>query len=87
MNYSMTNIKEFISLGIKELEEKLKELKNTLRDFKLRNSSNQLKETHKIKDIRKDIARINTILTSRYKENLNINNTKKDENNKERSSD
>lgn len=58
-------INEIREMSSKDLEKELSELKSEL--FKLRFSlaTNGLDNPNKIKDVKKDIARINTILTQR----------------------
>jgi ribosomal protein L29 len=46
-----------------------KKLRKNLYDLKIKNSIKGLKETHKIWDVRIKIARINTVLKSKIKEN------------------
>ena len=45
-----------------ELEEKLKELKGELFNLRFQHAINQLENPHKIADVKKDIARVMTIL-------------------------
>jgi len=45
-----------------ELEEKLKELKAELFNLRFQHAINQLDNPHKIKEVKKDIARVMTIL-------------------------
>lgn len=58
-------IKELKEMSSPDLEKELSELKSEL--FKLRFSlaTNGLDNPNKIKDVKKDIARVNTILTQR----------------------
>ena len=48
-----------------ELEKELGELKTELFKLKFSSATHSLKNTAKIKDVKKDIARINTVLTQR----------------------
>ena len=45
-----------------ELEEKLKELKGELFNLRFQHAINQLENPHKIADVKKDIARVMTVL-------------------------
>ena len=45
-----------------ELEAKLKELKNELFNLRFQHAINQLDNPHKIGDVKKDIARVMTVL-------------------------
>ena len=45
-----------------ELEAKLKELKGELFNLRFQNAINQLDNPHKIADVKKDIARVMTVL-------------------------
>ncbi len=55
--------KEVRNLSVEELTTKEKELKLELFNLKLQKTLGQLQDTAKIKTIRRDIARIKTILT------------------------
>ena len=45
-----------------ELEAKLKELKSELFNLRFQHAINQLENPHKIADVKKDIARVMTVL-------------------------
>lgn len=45
-----------------ELEKKLKELKNELFNLRFQNAINQLDNPHRIGEVKKDIARVMTVL-------------------------
>ena len=47
---------------VKELDKNVQELRKKLSDLRFKFSSNKLKNVKEIKNTRKDIARINTIL-------------------------
>lgn len=49
-------------MSSEELNAKLKELKEELFNLRFQNAINQLENTHKIADVKKDIARVMTIL-------------------------
>ena len=54
--------KELRDMTGDELNAKLKELKNELFNLRLQHAINQLDNPHKIVDVKKDIARVMTIL-------------------------
>lgn len=54
--------KEIRELSVEELEVKLTELKKDLFNLRLQNATNQLDNPTRIADVKRDIARVNTIL-------------------------
>ena len=53
---------ELKTLTVEQLNEKLKELKGELFNLRFQHAINQLDNPHKIADVKKDIARVMTIL-------------------------
>lgn len=53
---------EIRAMSNEQLNEKLKELKNELFNLRFQHAINQLDNPHKITDVKRDIARIMTIL-------------------------
>ena len=53
---------EIRKMSAEELEAKLKELKSELFNLRFQHAINQLDNPHKIADVKKDIARVMTIL-------------------------
>ena len=53
---------ELRTMSVEALEEKLKELKAELFNLRFQHAINQLENPHKIVDVKKDIARVMTIL-------------------------
>ena len=53
---------EIRQMSAEELEAKLKELKSELFNLRFQHAINQLENPHKIADVKKDIARVMTIL-------------------------
>ena len=49
-------------MTVEELNEKLKELKSELFNLRFQHAVNQLDNPHRIADVKKDIARVMTIL-------------------------
>ena len=58
-------VTEIRNLSVEELEAKLKELKEELFNLRFQNTINQLDNPHKIADVKKDIARVKTILNEK----------------------
>ena len=54
--------KEFREMTSEQLTAKLKELKNELFNLRFQHAINQLENPHKIVEVKKDIARVMTIL-------------------------
>ena len=50
------------NMSSEELENKLKELKNELFNLRFQNAINQLDNPHRIVEVKRDIARVMTIL-------------------------
>ena len=53
---------ELNKLSVEELNAKLKELKGELFNLRFQHAINQLENPHRIADVKKDIARVMTIL-------------------------
>ena len=61
-------MQELAEKTIKELVQMRRQLKKELYTLKMKNAIRGLKETHKIGDAKIKIARINTVLTHKIKE-------------------
>ncbi len=59
------NTTEIRNMSSEELVKKLKELKEELFNLRFQNAINQLDNPHKIADVKKDIARVKTILNEK----------------------
>ena len=59
---------KFAELSVKELVQNRTKLRQELYELKMKNAIKWLKQTHQITQIRRNIARINTFLTSKIKE-------------------
>ena len=57
--------KEIRELSVEELEVKLTDLKKDLFNLRLQNATNQLDNPTRISEVKRDIARVNTILRER----------------------
>ena len=60
--------KELRELTVAELEAKFKELKSELFRLRFQHAINQLDNPHKIVDVKKDIARVMTVLRQKEAE-------------------
>ena len=56
---------EIRELTAEQLSEKLKELKTELFNLRFQHAINQLDNPHKIADVKKDIARVMTVLSEK----------------------
>ena len=56
---------EIREMNAEELNAKLKELKNELFNLRFQHAINQLENPHKIADVKKDIARVMTVLNQK----------------------
>ena len=63
--------KELRELTVAELEAKFKELKSELFRLRFQHAINQLDNPHKIVDVKKDIARVMTVLRQKEAEASN----------------
>ena len=62
-------VKELRALSDEELNSKIKESKKELFDLRLKQSTGSLEKPSRIHELRKNIARMNTILNERKNEN------------------
>jgi len=58
----MSTIDKFKDMSPDELDKQIKELKQELFNLRFQHAMNQLDNPHKIADVKKDIARVMTIL-------------------------
>ena len=58
----MMKAKEIREMSADELETKIAELKKDLFNLRLQHATNQLDNTNKISEVKRDIARVNTVL-------------------------
>ena len=63
----MAKIKDLRSLSVDDLEAKLLEAKKEQFNLRVQQSTGQLQNTAGIRKVRRDIAKINTLLTERKK--------------------
>lgn len=62
-------MKDLWSKTVKELVKARRKLQDELYALRMKHAMKGLKQTHSLKDLRRKIARINTILTAKIKEN------------------
>ena len=53
---------EVRTMSVEDLEKKLADLKKDLFNLRLQNATNQLENPNRINDVKKDIARVKTII-------------------------
>ena len=58
-----TFVNELIAKSVEELNEELVAAKKELFNLRFQNATNQLENTSRIKEVRKNIARIQTVIT------------------------
>ncbi len=63
----MAKIKDLRSMSADELEAKLLENKKELFNLRIQQSTGQLQNTANVRKVRREIAKINTLLTERKK--------------------
>ena len=59
------NAKEIRQMTVTELNAKLKELKSELFNLRFQHAVNQLENPHKMVEVKKDIARVMTVLNQK----------------------
>ncbi len=59
------NIKEIRELAPAEITAKISEITNQLTQLRLRKQTGQVEKTHEIRNLRKTIARLETVLTAK----------------------
>ena len=64
-------VKELREESVEALQEKLVAAKKELFNLRFQNATNQLENTARIKEVRKNIARIQTIITEKEREAQN----------------
>ena len=62
-------LEELKSLTVADLQSQLVDAKKELFNLRFQNATNQLDNTARIKEVRKNIARIQTVITEKSKEN------------------
>ena len=56
---------EIRNMNLEEMEQKLKDATEEIFNLRFQNETNQLDNTARLKQLRRDIARLNTIITER----------------------
>ena len=62
-------VEELKNKSVEELNQELVAAKKELFNLRFQNATNQLDNTARIKEVRKNIARIQTVITEKSKEN------------------
>lgn len=57
--------KEINELSLAEIEKKIRDLRNELLELRLKKKTGQLEKSHLLKDLRRDVARLETFATSK----------------------
>lgn len=73
------DIKALASKSIKQLQEQLEELQLDLSKSRLALHANKLEDTSKINRLRKDIARVKTVITQKFTQEKKESSTKKED--------
>ena len=68
---SSNYVKELREESVEALQERLVAAKKELFNLRFQNATNHLENTGRIKEVRKNIARIQTIITEKARETLN----------------
>lgn len=62
-------INEIRGMTLEDLQQKIVEMKEELFKLRFRKAGGQLETTHRVKEVRKDISRVKTILKEKGAEN------------------
>jgi large subunit ribosomal protein L29 len=60
--------KEVNELSVVELEKKIRDVRHELLELRLKKQTGQLEKPHLLKELRRDVARLETSLTAKRKE-------------------
>lgn len=60
--------KEVNELSVVELEKKIRDVRHELLELRLKKQTGQLEKSHMLKELRRDVARLETALTAKRKE-------------------
>ncbi len=61
-------VTEFRNLTGEELEQRREEMKKEMFNLRLQQTSGQLEKPSRIRELRRDLAKVNTVMTERCKE-------------------
>lgn len=64
------NAKEVAELSLAEIEKKIRDTRHELLELRLRKKTGQLEKSHLLKELRRDIARLETFATSKRKQSV-----------------
>jgi large subunit ribosomal protein L29 len=62
------NAKEVAELSLAEIEKKIRDTRHELLELRLRKKTGQLEKSHLLKDLRRDVARLETFATGKRKQ-------------------
>jgi large subunit ribosomal protein L29 len=62
------NAKEIAELSLAEIEKKIRDTRHELLELRLKKKTGQLEKSHLLKDLRRDVARLETFANSKRKE-------------------
>ena len=65
-------LEELKTLSVADLQAQLVDAKKELFNLRFQNATNQLDNTARIKEVRKNIARIQTVITEKEKEKASV---------------
>lgn len=60
-----SRLKEYVNMSVEDLQKESKELKNQLFKLRFQHAMNGLDNPKKITQVKKEIARVNTVLTQK----------------------
>jgi len=61
------NAKEVAELSLVELEKKIRDVRHELLELRLKKQTGQLEKSHLLKDLRRDVARLETAASKKRK--------------------
>jgi large subunit ribosomal protein L29 len=62
------NAKEVAELSLAEIEKKIRDVRQELLELRLRKKTGQLEKSHLLKELRRDVARLESFATSKRKQ-------------------
>lgn len=62
------NAKEIAELSLAEIEKKIRDTRHELLELRLQKKTGQLEKSHMLKELRRDVARLETFANSKRKE-------------------
>ena len=62
------NAKDIAELSLAELEKQIRDVRHELLELRLKKKTGQLDKPHMLKELRRDVARLETVASSKRKE-------------------